>query len=359
MDKQQIRAMLENTNSTDIAQQAKETSFVKNSISQSLPYMLGFNQPLDGPVGFIFGMKQRQNTSMPGNATDEVITRKFIETQTREIEMDITNEVVEDISRLFGTHFDDNFNKFQMSGGEVWDGPNGPLATFFLYIGMQRMTSKINTDFITWLSQISTMKGTAVITQYSEMAKIYGIIGELREALYKNTKKSGRCWILVSPKIAAFLSSTLGSTMNNSADAYNQGKREVTNLENGYVLTMGDIEVYQYNFYGTPEVTGGTQADTEDAGVIYMGYTGGPGVSSIFYSPYKEYIVQGGEDYQSGQSNIFYRVRDEWSTNPLDTYDKSQSSVILPDGTIPDITKDNKSQFVVGVDITFNEKLIN
>jgi hypothetical protein len=357
------------TNTTDIAQQANKTSFVKNAISSSLPFMMGYVQPLDGPAGFVFGMKQRKDTSVqhqvtPGQPTiptdpsDEIITRKLIETGIREVVVDFTNEAGEDIQNLFGDNFGDNFAAFQASGGEVWNGQNEPLAGFFLHIGMQRMTNKINKDFTDWLDEVATLKGSSVIPAYTDMANIYGIIGELRESLYKTTHKSGECWVLVSPKIAAFLSSTIGSTMNNSADVYNRGRRHANNTENGYVMTMGDIDVYQYDFFqGNPDVTGGTQSDTESQGIIYMGFRGGPGVSSIFYTPYKEYIVQGGEGFYTGQSNVYYRVRDSWCTNPLDTYDRSQTVVDL--GTAgPDPRLQQKSQFINKVEIIFGQQLI-
>jgi len=346
------------TNTTDIAQQAPNAAFVKNSISQSLPFMLGFVQPLNGPVGFVFGNKQREDTSIPdtANTEDQIITRKLVETNIREVKLDFTNETIEDINRLFGNNFPDYFDQFQKSGGEVWNGPNGEIARFFLQLGMHRMTAKINNDFIGWLQEVATDKGSNVMATYAEMANIYGIIGELRESLYKSTHKSGSVWLLVTPKIAAFLSSTVGSTMNNGADVYNIGRTYPTNTRNGYVMTMGDIDIYQYD--AKKDVTGGTGPSSETDGELLMGFTGGPGVSSIFYMPYKEYIVQGGDDYSTGQSTVFYRVRDAWCTNPLDTYDKSQLTPELPNYDTTNVRGENKSQYVVKASVTFGQTLL-
>lgn len=353
------------SNTTDIAQQARREAFVKNSISQSLPYMMGYVQPLSGPVGFVFANKQREDTSVthpanppapvPTDPKDQIVTRKLVETEIREVVLDFTNETIEDMNRLFGDQFPNRYAEFQKSGGELWEGQNGEIATFFLDLGQQRMTAKINRDYTDWLEKVATVKGSANIAAYTNMANIYGVIGELRESLFKSTHKSGACWILVTPKIAAFLSSTVGSTMNNSADVYNTGRRRASNKQNGYVMTMGDIDVYQYD--KLHDVTGGDQADTEMTGEIFMGFTGGPGVSSVFYMPYKEYLVQGG-DYYSGQSNVFYRVRDAWCTNPLDTYDQSQTIVEL-DNAPASPREANLSQFIVKANITFAEKLIN
>lgn len=352
------------TSTIDISKQINKTKFVQNAISLSLPSMIGYVQQLDGPAGYIFGLKQRQDTAVTGtDPLDQIVTRKSIQTEIREVKMEMTDEVIQDVENLFGSDFEKNFYDYQQSGGEVWNGPNKEIAKFFLDIGMQRMSNKINTDFVNWLSTVATIKGTSNIATYSDMSQIFGIIGELREALYKNTGKSGKVWILVTPKIAAFLSSTIGSTMNNGSDVYNKGRTIPDNKINGYVLTMGDIDVYQYDFYkNTPPVTGGTVADSELTGQIYMGFSGGAGVSSVFYIPYKEYVVHGGGDFYSGQSAVFYRVRDAWETNPLDTYNNTQTGVEMggtgPKGTI-DITKTNTSQYIVKSDITFGFKLIN
>ena len=145
--------------------------------------------------------------------------------------------------------------------------------------------------------------------------------------------------------------------MNNGADIFNVGRPIPNNKMNSYVMTMGDIEVYQYDSDGT--VTGGSQGTTETSGRIYMGYMGDtPNSASIYYTPYKEYFIKGGDDYNTGQSMIAYRIRDHWSTNPLDTYDKSIDNVEIENSTTNPVGT-NSSQFVVHADITFGENLIN
>lgn len=345
------------TNTTDIAQQAPKNTLAQNAISESLPYMIGFVQPLKSSVGYIFGLQQKDKTSIsPAGPNDDIVMlRKFVETQVREVEIDMTNETSQDIEALFGSSFPNNYAKFIESGGEVWDGPNGPLARFFLSMARQRIVSKINNDFVTWIEQVATKKGQSTINSWSEMSQLVGVIAEMREALYKNTGKSSTYWLLVSPKIAAFLSTFYGR-QHNDADLYTKGRRFPNNYENGYVTTIGDIQVFQYDFYDD-SVTGGTSSDSEPQGKMFMGYKGGAGTSSIYYMPYNEYIVQGGEDYMTGQSSVFYRVRDTWETNPLDTYDKSITEPALGTNTQP-IPNPNKSQYIVSVDINFTSKLI-
>ncbi len=353
------------TNTTDIAQQAPKTKLAKNSISQSLPYMIGYVQPISSPVSFVFGLKSRSDTlitqpvvdgeSVAPRGEDEVITRKLVTTEIREIEIDMTNEVIQDIDTLFGEDFRYSMERFEQSGGEVYSTDN-QLERFFVYLGLQKMTAKINKDFVDWIDTVATLKGTAVIADYTEMENLYGVLGELREALYKSTHKSGSTWALVSPRIAGFLASSVGSRMSSGADVFEQGRIKPNNQMNGYVMTLGDMDVYQYDFLN--DVTGGESDTTEATGEIYVGFTGGPDVSSVYYSPYKEYIVQGGEDYYSGQSSVFYRVRDAWNTNPLDTYNISTvtSSDIL-EGTDP--TEDNKSQYIVKAAVTFTTSLLS
>lgn len=345
------------TNTTDIAQQAPKVVVAQNAISESLPYMISFVQPLDTSVGYIFALQQKDRTSIPPAtpADDVVMLRKFVETEVREVKIDMTNETIQDIESLFGSSFPSNYAKFIASGGEVWDGPNGPLARFFLSMARQRIISKINDDFVTWMETVSTKKGQATIGTWSDMSQIIGIIAELREALYKNTNKSSSYWLLVSPRIASFLSTFYGRQHNDAA-LYTQGRRFPNNYENGYVTTIGDIQVFQYDFYNDG-VTGGTSSDAETEGKMFMGYKGGAGTASVYYTPYNEYIVQGGEDYNTGQSSVFYRVRDTWETNPLDTYDETITQPALGTNTQA-IPSPNKSQYIVSVDITFNSKLI-
>ena len=91
-----------------------------------------------------------------------------------------------------------------------------------------------------------------------------------------------------------------------------------------YVFTCGETDYYQD--INIPE------------GEIYVGLSGGPGESSIYYTPYKEYFIQGGEDFNTGQSNVFFRLRDDWVTNPIDA---------------GGITGDNNSEFIVKSTVTY------
>ena len=350
------------TSVTDVAQYAPKIRLARNIVGQSIPALIGFVQPLTAPSGFVFGLKHRSDTSISDGAGDTpddiIIVRKLIETDVREVVLDTTNEVIQDVESLFGRDFPEILDAFLARGGEVYPDNHGNMINdFFLSIALNKIVSKTNTDFVTWLGTESTLKGSVNIATYDDMSRIFGTIGELSEALYKQTKKIGRKWILVSPRIAGFLSSTVGATMNNGADIFNVGRLIPNNKMNSYVMTMGDIEVYQYDSDGT--VTGGSQGTTETSGRIYMGYMGDtPNSASIYYTPYKEYFIKGGDDYNTGQSSIFYRVRDYWSTNPLDTYDKSIDNVEIENSTTNPVGT-NSSQFVVHADITFGENLIN
>jgi len=329
--------------------------------------MIGYNQPMTGPAGFVFGLIERNETKIPSadpiSADDQIISRKLVETEIREVRLQMTNEAATDIERMFGTDFPDHFKAFQKSGGEVWLGTNKKIAKFFLDIGMRRMANKINFDFVKWLDKTATKKGSVDIPTYAESTNIFGAIGELREALYKATAKSGQPWILVSPRIAAFISSTLGSTGSTGATSFEQGRRIPSDKINGYVLTMGDIDVYQYDFSQQkapikidPKVVGGMKPGTasEDEGKIYMGYQGNEADSaSVYYCPYKEYLVQT-EDYNTGQPTVWYKVRDAFITNPLDTYDDTQPTAAL----IPPMPTDNTSSFIMSCDVTYSAKLI-
>ena len=334
----------QSTVTTDIASQAPYVGLAQNAISMSLPYMISFVQPLSTSDGYVFGLQQKDRTVIPAQPSgdDIVVLRRYVKTDVREVTLDLTNETAEDIQNLFGNNFKENYKEFIQTGGEVWNGQNGPLAKFFLSLARQRIVSKINKDFTEWISTVATNKSVTPtsINAWAEMDKLVGVISELREALYKSSKKSGQYWIMVSPRIAAFLSTYYGR-QHNSADAFTKGRRIPQNTQNGYVTTIGDIEVYQYNF-----------DIAEDAGKIYMGYTGNAGTASIYYTPYNEYIVQGGEDYFTGQSNVFYRVRDKWEVNPLDTQNKTLTGTVVPEAT-------NNSDFVVSADITFTQRLIN
>ncbi len=355
------------TSTLDIAQQAPKVALAKTAISMSLPAMIGYTQPLQGPVGFVFGLIERKETRIShlplasNEDEDQIISRKLVETAVREVKLQMTHEAATDIDSLFGDNFAANYNAFQKSGGEIWTGNSPLIAKFFLNIGMRRMANKINFDFVNWLHEIATKKGTVDLATYAESTNIFGVIGELREALFKATQKSGKPWILVSPRIAAFMSSTLGSSMSSGATSFEQGRVQPQDRINGYVLTMGDIDVYQYDFSQLlppdniePSVTGGMApvTDSEDIGKIFMGYQGiDEDSASVYYCPYKEYLIQT-EDYNTGQPTIWYKVRDAFITNPLDSYDDTMAA--------PQISAQapNTSSFIMSCDVTYAEKMI-
>ena len=329
---------------SDIALQADNVLLAQNSISKSLPYMVGFVQPLQTSAGYIFGLQQKERTQIPDASNpgdDIVVIRKFIETQVRQVTLDLTNETAEDIVSLFGKEFPQNYDKLIKSGGVLWDGQNGPLARFFLSLAHQRMTGKINKDFTGWLKTTSFPVGAMTIATNDEMKQIITAISEMRQSLFERSGKNGQLWLITTPKIANFLS-TFYQRQHNDADLFNSGKRIPSGAENGYIATIGDIEIYQYPF-----AVSGTKNE------MYMGYRGSAGTASVYYTPYSEYIVQGGEDYFTGQSNVYYRVRDTWETNPLDTYENSITEPAL--GTTTQPIPNNKSNFIVSanIDVTF------
>jgi hypothetical protein len=215
--------------------------------------------------------------------------------------------------------------------------------------GEWNLVSKINSDFITFLQTAASHKGSTVIDTYNDMHKIFGVIGELREALSKSTSKSGKPWIIVTPRIAAFISSTVGFISHNNAKWFNKGRIDPSTSINPYIGTYGDIDVYTHLPAGGHP--GSSTPSTETAGEIIMGYTGGPSISSIYYTPYKKYIVRGGSDPQSGQSTIFYRIRDSWTTNPQDTRDHTTTSTEIT-------TPNGDSKYLVRADLTFSEALL-
>jgi hypothetical protein len=353
--------LMEDTNVTDIARQAPKASpLSRNIIGLSLPALISFVQPLNSPEGLVFGLSHRGDTQIVSTVNDTnddiIILRKLIQTQTREVILDLTNEAIEDINSLFGNNFPEIIRNFLENGGEIYnDGNDNGIDNFFLSVAQNRALQKTNNSFMTWMQSEATNLGGVNIATYDDMSRIFGAIGELREGLYKRTHKIGKPWLLVSPRIAGFLSSTVGSTMNNGSLAYNLGQKDPNNTINPYVMTMGDIEVYQYD--PNTRLAGGTSNTTETTGTMYMGYYGNQNSASIFYHPYKEYFVKGGDDYGTGQSNVFYRIRDTWHTNPLDTYDKAIDNTIIENSTANPIGT-NSSQYIVTCDITFGENLI-
>jgi len=84
-----------------------------------------------------------------------------------------------------------------------------------------------------------------------------------------------------------------------------------------------------------------------------MGIIGNANTSSIYYCPYNEYMINSGADAYTGISNIFFRVRDDWVTNPLDTFTGTQPTPSSgADNGYPQVTVEenddlNNSDYVV------------
>ncbi len=402
------------TGQSDIAQQVPKARLARNVISQSLPYMIGFVQQLKTPSGFVFGFKDRKETQIthpgfpyaeqqppsanttgnapgtpadpaniqyasrtkipadpmttadapdlegntsiptvtPANDEDPLIIRRLVETDVREVIFDLTNETVQDIITLFKNDFPNTLKTFIQNGGELYGFPESDtdtgLANFFLSQMMSKATQKINTDFLSWLDPVSKNLGTVDIPTLDEMPKIFTAIGEMRESLSENTNKSGSIFILCTPKIANYIAGTLGMTNSNGSNALEIGKPNQNPHLNGFIGQFGDVKVYQYR---------GTRPDTDES--IIMGFDGdnGPNTASIYYHPYKEYLIQGGDNYNTGHSNVFYRVRDTWTTNPLDVFDGTQTSPIQdPGNDLPSMN--GTSKYVVKANFTITETAI-
>jgi len=402
------------TGQTDISQQTPKTRLARNVVSQSLPFMVGFVQPLSTPSGFVFGFKDRKNTKIthqdfpisnqgtpsddagtvrasttrnpadpmtdtdqpglelppydgsnwenaavlptptPAADDDSLIIRRLINTDVREVVFDMTNEVIQDINSLFGNDFPGILQKFITSGGELYGFPESDtdtgLSNFFLPQMISKAVKKINDDFTNWADGVSTQLGTVTINTLAEMPNIFTAIGEMREALSNSTNKSGSVFILCTPRIANYIAGTLGMTNSNGSDSLEIGKPNQNPNLNGFVGQFGDVYVYQYR--GDRNTTIGTER-------IIMGFDGsnGPNTSSVYYHPYKEYLIQGGDDYKTGQSNVFYRVRDAWGVNPLDTFDESQTSPIQdPGNDLPSMSE--TSQYLIKADFNMIETAI-
>ena len=393
------------TGPSDVVNHAPKIALARNVISESLPAMLGFVQQMNSPEGFIFGYKDRESTSITqvdtpfseqqppsdqGNGTpdynmtvrtpadpmgaadgatstpirdeDPVIIRKLVKTDITEVIFDLTNEVSQDIDNLFGSNIPNVVSAFLEKGGEVYGVGDDfyNFQHFFLTHMIAVATTKLNRKFIKWISEKATLKGNAIILTPEDMIIIFTIIGELREALTKSTGKTGEIFALCSPRIASFISTTLGATMDNGSSIYKDRPKQ-TGTRNGFVLKAGDISFFEIDYskmYNPPagfdEVTGGEANTTELVGEILVGFMGsnGPNAASVYFNPYREYLVAGGADYETGQSNFFFRMRTAWSTNPLDTGDKSQITADTYE------TEDGKSQYLVKCTVTMPASLI-
>ena len=180
---------------------------------------------------------------------------------------------------------------------------DGKMASFLISYATWKMTKETNIDFITWIATVATNMGSFEITSPSEIGDIKSAIGEMKANLYEKTGKTGRTWVLASPRTINYLSMIKTSCLPDNFNT-RDGNRQRTAQDYNYVFSCGDTDYYQ-------------DINITDES-IYVGLQGGPESSSIYYTPYKEYFVQGGENYYTGQSNIFFRLRDAWVTNPLD-----------------------------------------
>lgn len=331
-------ANINNTNTSDIARTAPKVGFANSVASRTLPATLGYVQPMSSPSGFVFAMKRGPATNQDSLAPslhgdvdslqtgptagtagpeDLQITRTSVNTGIREVLIDCTNELTQDVQRLFGSNFQDMYRDFLYYDGTDIDMENSfevdanwdkestdmPLAKFFMEYATWRMSRKTNTDFISWVDGVATDLGTFAVADAASISTLKLAVGEMKSKLYESTGKTGRTWVLAGPATINYLllDKTTCAPDNKMT---RKGKRIATSEDYNYVYSCGEIDYYQdVNLVG---------------GEIYAGLAGGAGVASVYYTPYKEYFVQGGEDYQTGQSNIWFRTRDAWVTNPLD-----------------------------------------
>ncbi len=327
-----LGAINESTNPADIAQTAPKLGFGHSIASKTLPALLGYVQPLSSPSGFIFAMKSgpasNQTTDMPflsnssGNpitgtagVDDLQITRTPVMTGVREVFLDSSEELSQDIERLFGDEFRHLINTYLYYDDlapEFETSSEGKLSKVFMEYSTWKMFRKTNADFCTWLSTKAYDLGSLDITTYEEIGLLLGAVGEMKDYLFTQTGKTGRTWILASPKIINHL---LMLQTNSVADnrAGRENKRVPNSLDISYSFTIGEIDFYQ---------------DVNITNKMYAGITGSPGETSIFYTPFKEYFIQTAGDFNTGQSNLIYRLRDAFSLNPLDNQAVNQSKFI-------------------------------
>ena len=206
------------------------------------------------------------------------------------------------------------------------------LSKFFFDYGSTQMVKKTNKAFTDYLGTVATQLGGVTIAVNDIVsAKLSIVLGEMQGALIGGRKKvAGRFWIIADASIASIIGSVSGISNDDIPD------RIPSTLENTFVTTVGNVDVY-----ASPDITDGT---------VYMGVIGNGNISSIYYTPYNEYMVHGGSDPYHGQSNVFFRVRDDWCTNPLDTFTNTQ-----PNGTNSSIDEDavaNKSDYIVSAVVT-------
>jgi len=347
------------TDTTDISRHERKALFSKSLASKSLPALIGYVQVLDSPASYVFGLKDRdgndtqvtlpitdpnnpapvqnpEGTPTTASVTEKDLTieRKEIITGLREVMMNITNEVEQDINTLFAGDFAEEYEDYMLYGPS----DDNSISTFFIAYATWKMTQKTDKEFMEWLEGRATNIGTLTVPSYNDMNLIFGAIGELIEKLYLDNDRSGSTWVIVPPRVASWLTSTLGVNQDKELlKAVRDIKLDPISgqsadpIQATAVLKMGNIEVYQ------------SSDMTTDA--MYAGIIGGPNDSSIFYNPYKEYFVQGGSDYKTGQSNVFFRLRDSWTTNPL------EKELISSENPRPSTSGVTKSSYVVSCNL--------
>ncbi len=334
---------ISNTNTTDIARTVPKIGFAGSVASKTLPAVLGYVQPMNSPAGFVFAMKQG---AVDGNIEDMLITRKVVTTGLREVTLDFTDEVVQDLEKLFSDDFGTKYKEYlfydgtdvdmenpfetttKTMGGTYEQTQDGKLAEFFIDFATWRMSRKTNIDFITWLGEVALDMGSFAIADGTDTTTLRAAVSEMKSKVYIDTQKTGRTWVLSDPKTINYLLMTSATCVPDNKMA-RKGKRVPTGLDYNYVFSCGETDYYQ---------------DVNiPLGVIYAGLSGGPGEASIYYTPYKEYFVQGGEDWVTGQSNVFFRLRDDWVTNPIDSGGE---------------VGDNDSMFVVKSKVTYTAAAI-
>ena len=353
------------TSTGDIAVTIPKFDFAKATLSRTLPALVGYVQKINSPSGYIFAMRPQSGYDAIGpvpkgidpldpdnteyrtvgnvppetiisvngargydQAEDAMIVRKAVTTTMREVKIITTNEVEQDINALFGNNFEERYMDY-LSVPEYESGSvnleQKKLSKFFFDYGSTQMVKKTNKAFTDYLGTVATPLGTVDIALADILsAKISIALGQMQSALIGGRKKvAGRFWIIADASIASILGSLSGISNDDIPN------RIPSTLENTFVTTVGNIDVY-----ASPDITNGT---------VYMGVIGNGNISSIYYTPYNEYMVHSGDDPYHGQSNVFFRVRDDWCTNPLDTFTDAQ-----PDSSNSAVTEvTNRSDYVV------------
>lgn len=345
------------TSSADIANIEQKSGFSKATLSKTLPAMIGYVQPLNNPTSYIFGFRPKGaagsdphevqtttteldgsgvNSAIPHDTSEDfMIARKAVSTGLREVKIDMTTAVEEDVIALFGDHFEDKYHTFLDPSTE---GKLDKVATFFFEYASTQMVKKTNAAFTTYLNTIASDIGVVTLASSDDSSTILSLVlSEMQSSLMTKRKKmAGRFWLICSPEVAAMIS-TLGDIFNGTSTAHNTAP---SSIENTYVTTMGNMDIYM-----SPDV---------GAGDMFMGILGNANIASIYYNPYKEYMINGGADVYTGINNIFFRARDAWSTNPVDTFGDSQPASTTND----EVVESAASDYVVKANIIMPTVLV-